>query len=52
MDEKQKQELQRQSAFLNQWAFGGRKRTRRLSYAEAWREAQRCKLRLKLFGHY
>jgi hypothetical protein len=35
--------------------FGARpgKRTpRRLSYAEAWLEAQRCRQRMRRFGHY
>ncbi len=35
--------------------FGARRRKRtprRLSYSEAWVEAQRCRQRMRRFGHY
>jgi len=40
---------------MQEAVFGSppRKRAaRRLSYAEAWLEAQRCRQRMRRFGHY
>jgi len=52
LSEAEKQAIREQNAALNRWAFGPRRRTRRLSWAEAWREAERCRRRMRLFGHY
>lgn len=55
MNEQDKNKLIAMNAGLNRWmlgVLGNRRRTRRLSYAEAWREAEKCRRRMKLFGHY
>ena len=52
--------LSKQNKALNQWACGflaanlpmKPKRTRRLSYSEAWMVAKRERMRMKVFGHY
>jgi len=57
VNEHDKQKLTDMNAGLNRWANGmltghKPKQTRRLSHAAAVREADRCRRRMKIFGHY